>query len=275
MSHSVITACLQTNATPDIEENLQRIEPMIREAAAQGAQFITLPENAVRMAGNREKLFQQTFTELDHPAIPFFGKLAQETKTWILVGSLAIATGQERLANRSFLFNADGNIVARYDKIHMFDAELSDVEKYRESGSYKGGERAVVATCPWGKVGLTICYDVRFPYLHRALAKAGAQIITVPAAFARTTGELHWHVLLRARAIETGCFIVAPAQCGEHDGNRKTYGHSMIIDPSGKILAEAGETPGVIVAKLDLSQVEATRKRLPSLFHDCEFTQPC
>ena len=269
-----IAACVQTNATDDVEENLRRIEPMLREAAARGAQFIALPENADCMFSCSEKRLAHPLTEAAHPAIPFFARMAKETKAWILVGSLAIAGEHERFANRCYLFNPQGEIVVRYDKIHMFDAVLSEKEKYKESESFRSGDRAVLAETPWGKVGLTICYDVRFPHLHRALAKAGARIITAPAAFAKTTGEMHWHVLQRARAIETGCFIIAPAQCGTHDGGRQTYGHSLIIDPTGKILAEAGGDVGVITAEIDTDLVEATRKRLPSLYHDCEFERP-
>ena len=274
MTTTLLTACIQTTATSDIATNLETIEPMIRFAHERGAQFITLPENVSCMIVGRERLFAQAKTEQNHPAVPFFSRMAKETGTWILAGSLAISTDQDRLANRSYLFNPDGTVTAKYDKIHMFDARLSEEENYQESASYRGGDRAVIAQTPWCKIGMTICYDVRFPHLHRALAKAGASIITVPAAFALTTGILHWHVLLRARAIETGCFIVAPAQCGVHDGGRRTYGHSLIVDPMGKIIAEAGETPEVIMAELDLGMVDSMRRRLPSLYHDTEFGQP-
>ena len=270
--NKLTVACIQTNAQPDLATNLALIEPMIRTASAKGAQFITLPENVGYMGTGRDKLFANSFPEDKHPAIAFFCRMAKETGTWILAGSIAIATEHDRLANRSYLFAADGNIAARYDKIHMFDAVLSEQESYKESANYRGGDRAVVAETPWGKVGMTICYDVRFPHLHRALAKAGARIITIPAAFAYTTGVLHWHVLVRARAIETGCFVIAPAQCGVHEGNRKTYGHSLIVAPSGQILAEASENePGIIVTEIDLSDVEEHRRKLPSLSHDCDF----
>jgi predicted amidohydrolase len=275
MTEKLIAACIQTNAAPDIETNLSRVEPMIFAAHSKGAQLIALPENTCCLVSNREKLFGCARGEKDHPAIGFFAKMAKVTEAWILVGSIAVATGHDRLANRSYLFNPSGEIAARYDKIHMFDAQLSEAETYRESANYKGGNRAVVASTPWGKIGLTICYDVRFPHLHRALAKAGAKIVTVPAAFAYTTGKMHWHVLLRARAIETGCYIIAPAQCGMHDGGRRTYGHSLIVAPSGEIIAEASEeTPEIIVAELDLSKVADARRRLPSLQHDCVFEQP-
>ena len=271
MNKKITVACVQVTAGPDMAENLARIEPLIRSAAAQGAQLITLPENTSLMVDDREKLFAQVGPEKTHRAVAFFSRLAHETKTWLLAGSLAIETDGERLANRSYLFDADGKIVARYDKIHMFDAALSENEVYKESARYRKGHQAILAKTPWGKVGLTICYDVRFPHLHRTLAKAGAKIIMAPAAFAATTGRLHWHVLLRARAIETGCFVVAPAQCGTHDGGRQTYGHSLIIAPSGEILAEAAESPCVILAQLDLAQVECARRTLPCLQHDCAF----
>jgi predicted amidohydrolase len=194
--------------------------------------------------------------------------------TWIIVDIITVTCGQKRLANRSLLFNPSGQIVARYDKIHMFDANVAENESYSESANFRGGNRAVVASVPWGKLGMTICYDVRFPHLYRTLAKAGADIITVPSAFTVTTGKLHWHILLRARAIETGCFVVAPAQCGTHDGGRRTYGHSLIIAPSGEIMAEAADKPEIITAELNLAKVTEARHKLPSLKHDREFEKP-
>jgi predicted amidohydrolase len=274
MTNKVIAACIQTNSGPEIEPNLELIEPMIREARAKGAQLITLPENVSLMICGRDRLFARVRAEAEHPAVKFFSRMAKETDSWILAGSIAVNSGSDRLANRSYLFKPDGSVAAYYDKIHMFDADLSDTESYRESANYRGGDRAVVADTPWGKVGLTICYDLRFPHLHRALAKAGASIITVPAAFTVPTGKLHWHVLLRARAIETGCFVIAPAQCGMHDSGRTTYGHSLIIAPNGEIIAEAGEEPQIIMAELDMGKVTAARKWLPSLKHDCEFVRP-
>jgi deaminated glutathione amidase len=275
MSEKLIAACIQTNASPDLNLNLERVEPMLEAARSKGAQLIALPENVSCLATNRAHLFSCAPAETDHPAIKFFSAKAKAMEAWILVGSIPVSTGHDRLANRSYLFNPTGEAVAHYDKIHMFDAQLSEQESYRESANYKGGNRAVVAQTPWGKLGMTICYDLRFPHLHRALAKAGAKIIAVPAAFAYTTGKMHWHVLLRARAIETGCYIIAPGQCGIHEGGRRTYGHSLIVAPSGEIIAEAGEEkPDVIVAELDLAKVTDARRRLPSLQHDCVFEQP-
>ena len=270
----IIAACVQTTAGPDIAENLVRLEPLIRAARDKGAQFIATPENVSLMIRGRERLFAAAKPENENQGVAFFSRMARETGAWLLAGSLATAVDHDRLANRSYLFDAEGNIAARYDKIHMFDADLGGDESYKESANYRGGRAAVAAAAPWGKIGLTICYDVRFPHLYRALAKAGALIIAVPAAFTVPTGKLHWHVLLRARAIETGCFIVAPAQCGVHDGGRRTYGHSLMVAPSGEIIAEAGDDPGIITATLDLDQVAAARRMLPSLEHDCDFERP-
>ncbi len=271
MKQNLIAACLQTSAGPVIEDNLASIAPMIAEARNMGADLIVLPETCDFRTGDRAKQFSTARDEDSHPAITFFSNAARQQGAWILAGSLIIKTTHDRLANRSFLFAPDGGIAARYDKIHRFDADLGKDAVYHESASFQAGDKAVLAETPWGKIGLTICYDVRFAALYRTLAQAGANIITVPAAFTVPTGKLHWHVLLRARAIETGCFILAPGQCGEHDGGRKTYGHSLIIAPSGEILAEAGETPGIIAAKLDLEQVADARRMVPSLQHDREF----
>lgn len=275
MTNKVVVACIQTNAAPEIDTNLQRIDPMIRQARERGAQLIALPENVSLMINGRDRLFARVGSEADHPALHYFSKTAKDIGAWILAGSIAINNGQDRLANRSYLFRPDGSVAATYDKIHMFDACLSETENYRESANYRGGDRAVVADTPWGKIGMTVCYDVRFPHLHRALAKAGASIIAVPAAFAIPTGKLHWHVLLRARAIETGCYVIAPAQCGMHDGGRGTYGHSLIIDPNGQVIAEASaDNPEIIMAELNLDKVNETRRWLPSLQHDCQFARP-
>jgi predicted amidohydrolase len=274
MTHRFIAACVQTNTTPNLEDNLERIRPMIREARDRGADFIALPENVSLIGAQRDTLFAQSPHEKDHPAIDFFRAEARKTGAWILAGSVPVATECDRLANRSLMFNPKGEIVARYDKIHMFDAALSDTEVFRESTNYRPGTCAVTAETPWGKIGMTICYDIRFPQLHRALAKAGASIITIPAAFVATTGRLHWHILARARAIETGCFIIAPGQCGMHNAQRLSYGHSLIVAPNGEILAEAGEHPTVITAEIDLSEVAEARRKLPNLQHDCEFEYP-
>ncbi len=274
MNKSLVAACIQTNAGPEIAANLDYLAEAIKEARRRGAELIALPENVSMMVKGRDKLFARAKSESEHPAVPFFCRVAKETGAWIIGGSLAIIFGDGRLANRCYIFNPQGEIAGYYDKIHMFDADVGGNETYHESASFHPGDRAVVVDTPWGKIGLTICYDMRFPHLYRALAKAGASIIAVPAAFTVPTGQAHWHVLLRARAIETGAFILAPAQCGEHDGNRKTFGHSLIIDPWGKILAESGDKTGVIVAELDLNKVSESRRMLPSLQHDRPFEKP-
>jgi predicted amidohydrolase len=268
-------ACVQVNAGPEIAPNLAAAAEGVRRARDAGAELITLPENVSMVVQGRAKVLERVRAEADHPALPAFQDLARETGAWLLVGSLGILLDEDgRVANRSFLIAADGAVVARYDKIHMFDVDLPGGESYRESATFRPGERAVVAPTPWGGLGLTICYDLRFAYLFRALAQAGASLITVPAAFTVPTGRAHWQVLLRARAIETGCFIIAPAQCGTHDEGRQTYGHSLIIDPWGAILAEAGDEPGVITATLDLARVAECRGMVPALRHDRGFAGP-
>ena len=240
MTNTVKVALVQMTAGPEIEPNLATAEALIRTAAKGGAHFVLTPENTSLIEPNKAHVFAKAIVEEKHPGLPRFSALARELKIWLLIGSMSIKVEETKLANRSFLFDAQGNIVARYDKIHLFDVDLPSGETYRESNIIRPGTQAVVADTPWGGVGLTICYDLRFAYLHRALAQAGAAIITVPAAFTVPTGKAHWETLLRARAIETGSFVLAPAQCGEHADGRKTYGHSLIIAPWGEILAEAG-----------------------------------
>lgn len=216
----------------------------------------------------------QSYEEARDPALPAFAALAEELGIWLLVGSLAIKVSETKTANRSFLVDPKGRIAARYDKIHLFDVDLPSGEKYRESNTVAGGNRAVTADLPWGKIGLTICYDVRFPQLYRALAKNGAFLLTVPSAFTDTTGKAHWHVLLRARAIENGAFVMAPAQGGTHANGRKTFGHSLIIAPWGEVLAEGGTEPGVILADIDTAAAADARARVPNLQHDRPFEGP-
>jgi predicted amidohydrolase len=208
-------------------------------------------------------------------ALAAYRALAQELGVWLLAGSLAIKLpDDERLANRQFLIDDKGGIVASYDKIHMFDVNLANGETFRESKTYRPGDRAVVAQTPWAPLGMTICYDVRFPYLYRSLAHAGAKMLAVPSAFTRRTGEAHWHVLMRARAIETGCFVIAAAQCGDHEDGRKSYGHSVIVGPWGEVIADGGDEPGVIVADLDFAAVDKARSMIPSLTHDRSYPDP-
>jgi predicted amidohydrolase len=267
-------ACVQTNAGPEVGPNLDAAEALIRAAAAEGAQFVLTPENTSIIEPNRARNYEKSFPESAHPGLPRFAALARELKIWLLVGSMPIRVDGERLANRSLLFDDEGRLVARYDKIHLFDVDLPNGETYRESERIRPGAQAVVAPTPWGPLGMTVCYDLRFPHLYRDLAKAGATMISIPAAFTVPTGQAHWHVLLRARAIETGAFVFAPAQCGEHAGGRRTYGHSLIVAPWGEILAEAGETPGTITAEIDLSAVDKARGQVPSLKHDRDYAHP-
>ena len=269
-----VAACVQLNAGPDIEPNLPVAGDLIRRARDAGADIITLPENAVMMVIGRRETMARALAEADHPAIPYFRELAREIGAVILVGSLSIKLGEGRVANRSYLIDEAGSIVASYDKIHMFDVDLEGGESYRESATYRPGERAVVAPSPWGGIGMTICYDVRFGYLHRALAQAGADILVGPSAFTVPTGKAHWHVLLRARAIETGCFVVAPAQTGTHYRDRKTFGHSLIVSPWGEVLADAGEEVGFVTAELDMALVQKARQAVPALRHDRSFAPP-
>ncbi len=250
-----------------MEPNLAAAAALVREARGQGADFITLPENVALFEPRRAKLLEKAEPQESHTALRAFRDLARETGAWILVGSLAVKLEDGKVANRSFLLDAVGNIVASYDKIHMFDVTLPSGETYRESATYAPGGRAVAAPMPWGKLGMTICYDVRFAALYRALAEAGSDMITVPAAFTRTTGQAHWHVLLRARAIETGCFVIAPAQCGTHAEGRQTYGHSLIVDPWGEVLSDGGDAVGITLARIDTARVAEVRQMVPSLVH--------
>lgn len=265
-------ACVQVNAGPEFGPNLDAAADLIRQARAAGAELIVTPENVSLIVQGRDKTLARVRPEADHPGMACFAGLARETGAWLLAGSLGILLEEGRVANRSVLFAPDGRVAARYDKIHMFDVDLPNGESYRESATFRPGERAVVAQTPWGGLGLTICYDVRFGYLHRALAQAGARILTSPAAFTVPTGRAHWHTLLRARAIETGCFMLAPAQVGTHDEGRQTYGHSLIISPWGEVLADAGgDGPGFIIADLDLAKVDEARGMVPALRHDRGF----
>lgn len=267
-------ACVQLRSTDDVAENIRITSDLIRAAHAQGAQFIATPENTTLMAPDGGAKLERSFAEAHDPALPAFCALAEELCIWLLIGSLAIKVSESKTANRSFLIGPDGRVAARYDKIHLFDVQLPSGEKYRESNTVTGGGQAVTADLPWGRIGLTICYDLRFPQLYRALAKVGSFLLTVPSAFTETTGKAHWHTLLRARAIENGAFVVAPAQGGHHANGRRTYGHSLIVAPWGEVLAEAGTEPGVIVADIDPAQSADARARVPNLEHDRPFTGP-
>jgi len=267
-------ACVQLNSGNDLAANLRAAETAIRSAAASGAQLIMLPEYAAMMDGSGRVMRENSPAEDGHPALDRFRVLARETKAWLLVGSLTIKVDDERMVNRSYLLSVTGEIAARYDKIHMFDCTLPSGKVIRESSAYRPGEAAVIAPTPWGPLGMTICYDLRFPQLYRALAQAGALFLAVPSSFQRETGVAHWHALLRARAIENLSYVFAPAMCGEHPGSRTTYGHSLIIDPWGKILAELGDEPGIALADIDVGRVVKVRGMLPSIEHDRPFTGP-
>ncbi|MCB1720841.1 MAG: carbon-nitrogen hydrolase family protein [Alphaproteobacteria bacterium] len=264
-------SCIQLTSSPDMDENMKAAAALIREAAGQGAQFILTPENTDQM---RRYVKDRVATSGDmraHKPIAFFAALAKELGVWLLIGSLGVRVSDEKLANRSFLFSPAGAIVQTYDKIHMFDVTLSRTEFYRESAEFKPGTKAALADMEGVKLGMGICYDLRFPHLWRDMAKAGAQILTVPAAFTMPTGRAHWEVLLRARAIETGSFVLAAAQTGEHEGGRQTWGHSMIISPWGEILAAMEREIGIITAEIDLNEVEETRASIPALQHDRDY----
>lgn len=266
------TACIQTNAKASLAESREEAEHLIRSAAGKGAGFILTPENTCRMRADRAGKFAESFVQDEHPCVSFYSALAEELSIHLCIGSLSsIRVGHDKLANRSFLFSPRGQIVSTYDKIHMFDVVLPNGDIYRESDTHQRGTKAVIANIGESMVGMTICYDVRFPALYRALAQKGAQILTIPAAFTVPTGQAHWETLLRARAIENGAYVLAPAQCGVHDGGRGTWGHSMIISPWGDILAQAENQPTFIMVDLDMDQVTKARSAIPSLRHDQEY----
>ena len=269
---------VQMCSSDDPGENLASVSAYIGDAARNGARFVLTPEVTNCVSASRKRQQEVLKPEADDQTLAMLRGEAAMRKIWLLIGSLALkGEVDERFVNRSFLIAPNGEIAARYDKMHMFDVQLSEIETYRESDGYRPGDRAVLASVGDVPVGMTICYDLRFPYLYRDLAKAGAQILTVPSAFSPDTGPLHWETLLKARAIETGSFVLAPAQTGTHKTSRgrqrKTWGHSLAIDPWGRVLADGGEAPGVTMVDLNLSQVEDVRRRLPSLSHDRTYTK--
>ena len=278
-------ALVQMTSSDDPAANLSATLEFIAEA--EGADLILTPEVTNCLSGSRARQREVLRTEAEDETLPALRAASRERGAWLLIGSLALKAEGEGggsaaaapFVNRSFLIDPSGEVAARYDKIHMFDVDLGEGESFRESAGYRPGSRAVLAETPFGALGLTVCYDLRFAYLYRALARAGARILTVPAAFAATTGRAHWEVLLRARAIETGCFVLAPAQCGEHPASaggalRRTHGHSMAVAPWGEVLADGGDAPGVTMVDLDLAEVEKARRRVPSLAHDRTFEGP-
>ena len=274
-------AAVQMRTGIDVTENVAEAERLIRAAAAAGADYVLTPEMTTVLDRDRERLMRAIQPEASDPSLARFRALAGELRIHLHIGSMAIklaepdgSAGQAAIANRAILIGPDGNLIARYDKIHMFDVDLAHGESYRESRLYRPGHAAVVADLPWARLGLSVCYDVRFPNLYRVLARSGASVIAIPAAFTKTTGEAHWHVLVRARAIETGSFVVAAAQGGHHQDGRDTYGHSMIVDPWGKIVAEAETDPGFILAEIDPAVSATMRGRIPALANEKTFSAP-
>jgi predicted amidohydrolase len=267
-----IAACLQVNASNDMAANIATASDLTRKAVKAGANFVLMPENVAMMEWGRANVTAKAMPEETHAALAAFRALARELNIWLHGGSLAVSQPSGKVANRTYVITPAGEIAARYDKIHMFDVDLGNGERYAESSTFASGNEAVAVDLPWGKLGLTICYDLRFPHLYRHLGQAGADFLTVPAAFTKVTGEAHWHVLLRARAIETGCFVFAPAQTGTHAGDRKTFGHALIINPWGEVLADAGTEPGFIIAEINPAEVAKARGKIPALGLNAAFS---
>ena len=264
-------ALVQMRTGRSVAANVDTVAKLLREAKSLGADYVQTPEMTALMEADRKALFANIAEEEHDRALIAFRELARELKIIFHVGSLAIKVSPDKAANRSFLIGQDGEIAARYDKIHLFDVSLANGETHRESSSYSPGETALVAELPWGRLGLSVCYDLRFPALYRALAEAGAHFLAIPSAFTRQTGEAHWHVLVRARAIETGCFVLAAAQGGKHENRRETFGHSLIVDPWGRIVAEGGVEPGLVMAEIDPALVAEARGQVPALEHGRRF----
>jgi predicted amidohydrolase len=267
-------ACIQVSAGLDMAENLATAADLVREARSQGADLIALPENVALMTVKGSEIRAGARAPEDHPALAAFRTLARETGAWLLAGSIGIKAAGGKVANRSYLLNSQGEIVGFYDKIHMFDVDLASGQRFRESEGFQAGARACVYDTPWGPIGMSICYDLRFPQLYGALAQGGASFLAVPAAFMHETGKAHWHILLRARAIETGSYVIAPCMWGEHGGGRRTYGHSLIVDPWGEVLADGGEGVGVVTADIDPQRVARARAQIPTLRHGRPFALP-
>ncbi len=274
MTDTLRAACVQMTSGVEIAGNIRAAEELIRAAHADGARIVGLPEVANLCQKSRSRALEAARYEAEEPALAAWRALADELDIWLLAGSMVIKVADDKLVNRAYMLGPDGGIAARYDKLHMFDVDLPSGESYRESDLFAAGDRAAMVDSPWGGIGITICYDVRFPQLYRALAKAGANMIWTSAAFTRTSGRAHWHVMQRARAIETGAWILAPAQCGDHEDGRSTYGHALIVSPWGEVVADAGEAPGFIAANLDLDRVAEVRRMIPSLRHDRDFAPP-
>jgi predicted amidohydrolase len=265
-------ACLQFCAVPDVGPNLETSLRLTRAAAAEGAELVCLPEYFSGIATDGARFVPTAFPEEKHPVLPAFREVARELGLWILLGSLAVTRPDGRIANRSYVVDPFGRIAAQYDKIHLFDVDLDAGKAYRESETISPGSVATVAETAWGGLGLSVCYDLRFPQLYRELAKSGATMLAVPAAFTRLTGQAHWHVLVRARAIENGAYVFAPCQHGTFVGGGECFGHSLIVDPWGEVLADGGESEGFIIAEIDPAAVTRARARIPALTHDRKFS---
>src|SRR5215470_14807618 len=275
MSRKFRVACIQNCAEREMVPSIEAASRLIRAAAKDGAELIQLPEMVTMLEPQNRLVLEKAVPEAADPGLAAFRALARETGAWILVGSLLLKEpGADRVVNRSFLLDSSGGIVARYDKLHLFDVDLASGEQYRESATVIAGDRAVLAPSPWGLIGLSVCYDLRFAYLYRALAQAGASYLSIPAAFTYTTGKAHWHVLVRARAIETGSYVFAANQGGTHAEGRRTWGHALIVDPWGEVLADGGESVGFVTADIDPAEVEKARGMVPALRHDREFAKP-
>jgi predicted amidohydrolase len=274
MANKFTVACVQNSATDDLADNIRDNSALVRKAAGEGADLICLPEYFACLEKNDSAYIERGYGENDHPALAAFRELAAKLNAWLLLGSIAIKVGDSKVNNRSYLINSNGQVVETYDKIHLFDVSLKQGETYKESNTVMAGECVRLAELPWGRLGFTICYDLRFPQLYRSLAHCGADFITIPAAFTATTGMAHWHVLVRARAIETGCFVFAPGQCGKRPWGRRTYGHSLIVDPWGEVLADAGVDRGFIMAEIDPDKISEARRMIPALSHDRPLVVP-
>lgn len=271
MTKPFIAACVQYGATPDISADIATALRLMQQAADRGATLIALPELCAGLVAQGGRFVPHACAEADHPAVGAFAAFARQHQVQVLVGSVGVLADDARIFNRSLLLDAQGRVAARYDKIHLFDIDLPDGSSFRESATIAPGDRAVVVELAQGSLGLSVCYDLRFPQLYRSHAQRGASMLAVPSAFTRTTGQAHWHVLLRARAIENGAYVIAPGQCNAPVGGAKFYGHSLIVDPWGEVLADAGDEPGVICAEIDLQRVADTRRRIPSLANERGF----
>jgi len=266
-------ACLQTRPMPDIDAAIDEALPLAEKAVRDGAQFLFLPEYCGGLVSDGPALVPPSEPEEKHAFLKAFRDFAKFNNVWVMIGSIAVNGPDGKIRNRGFVLDDQGNVQSRYDKIHMFDIQLSETEVFRESANVAPGNECACVSTPFGMIGHTICYDLRFPHLYRSLAQAGADILAIPAAFMKKTGEAHWHVLNRARAIENGSFVIAPCAIGEIPGGGISYGHSLVVNPWGEVIADGGDTPGVVMALIDLEQVASARARIPSLKHDRSFKQ--